>query len=152
MAAAAAATTGVKTGIRALLRKLFMSTTSSAVGTSTVLGIHSAIAPSEPAFQGSNLCDARVDESKNLMKVNMDATTSYFTIVVFTILLLLLVGTIAICCGWSPSKFAKREREEKWKDEIRVMMEKRNKADAELGLDVEGWTKVKKTGPNLVEE
>ena len=145
MAAAAAATTGVTTGIRALLRKLFMSTTSSAVGTSTVLGIHSAIAPSEPAFQGSNLCDARVDESKNLMKVNMDATTSYFTTVVFAILLLLLIGTIAICCGWSPSKFAKREREERWKEEMRVIMQNRNKADAELGLEAKGWTDIKKT-------
>ena len=152
MAAASAATAGVTTGIRAMLRKLFMSTTSIAVGTGTVLDIHSAIAPSEPAFQGSDLRDARVDESKNLMKVNMDATTSYFTIVVFAILLLLLIGTIAICCGWSPSKFAKREREERWKEEIRVMMQNRNKANAELSLDAEGWTNVKKTGPKLVEE
>ena len=48
---------------------------------------------------------------------------------------------------------ARREREEKWKDEIRVMMEKRNRADTELGLEAEGWTEVnKKTGPKLVEE
>ena len=65
MAAASAATAGITTGIRAMLRKLFMSTTSSAVGTWTVLGIHSALAPSEPAFQGSDLRDAWVDESRN---------------------------------------------------------------------------------------
>ena len=86
------------------------------------------------------------------MKVSMDSTTSYFTIVVFAILILILVGTIAICCGWSPSKFAKREREERWKDEIRTMMQNKIKADAERGIETEGWTDIKKTGPKLVEE
>ena len=48
---------------------------------------------------------------------------------------------------------AKRKQEEKWKDEIRGMMEKRNREDAELRLETEGWTEVhKKTGPRLVEE
>ena len=117
-----------------------------------VLGLHSALSPSEPAFKGSDMREAHVDESKNLVKVNMDSTTSYFTIVVCAILFLLLVGTIAICCGWSPSKFAKREREERWKEEIRVMMQNRNKAEGERGLETEGWTDIKKTGPKLVEE
>ena len=154
MAAASAATAGVTTGIRAMLRKWFMSSTSSAVGTGTVLGLHSALSPSEPAFKGSDMREAHVDESKNLVKVNMDSTTSYFTIVVCAILFLLLVGTIAICCGWSPSKLAKREREERWKEEMRTMMLQQNKmkGDVEFGHEVEGWTDIKKTGPKLVEE
>ena len=153
MAAASVATAGVTTGIRAMLKKWFMSSTSSAVGTGTVLGLHSALTPSEPTFKGSDLREAHVDESRNLMKVNMDSTTSYFTIVVCAILFLLLVGTIAICCGWSPSKFAKREREERWKEEIRtMMMQNEMKRDAEFGIETEGWTDIKKTGPKLVEE
>ena len=132
---------------------LFMSSASSAIGTRTVLGMHSAMSPSDPTFQRSDLRDANVDESRNMLKVNIDASSSYFTIVMFTFLSLLLMGTIAICCGCSPAKLARREREEKWKDEIRVMMEKRNRADAELGLEAEGWTEVnKKTGPKLVKE
>ena len=117
-----AAATAASSGIRALFRKWFMSSTSSAVGTGTVLGLHSALSPRESAFKGSDMREAHLDESKNLVKVNMDSTTSYFTIVVCAILFLLLVGTIAICCGWSPSKFAKREREERWKEEIQTMM------------------------------
>ena len=140
-------------GIGALLKKLFMSSASSAIGTGTVLGIHSAMAPSDPTFQRSDLRDASVDESRNLMKVNMDASSSYFTIVMFALLSLVMMVTIATCCGCSPAKLARRESEEKWKDEIRSMMEKRNREDAEQGLETEGWTEVnKKTVPKLVEE
>ena len=98
-------------GIGALFKKLFMSSASSAIGTGTVLGMHSAMSPSDPTFQRSDLRDASVDESRNLMKVDMDALVSYFTIMVFAILLLLLIGTIAICCGCSQSKYARREKE-----------------------------------------
>ena len=149
-----AAATAVSSGFRALFKKWFLSSTSSAVGTGTVLGIHSAISPKESAFKGSDMREAHLDESKNLVKVNMDSTTSYFTIVVGAILFLLLVGTIALCCGWSPSKIARREREERWKEEMQTMMMQQNKikGDVELGHEVEGWIDVKKTGPKLVEE
>ena len=58
-----------------------------------------------------------------------------------------------MCCGCSPSKLAKRRQEEEWKEEIREMMEKRNKEDTELGLEAEGWQEVNKskTGPRLEE-
>ena len=93
-----------------------------------------------------------MDESRNMLKVNMDGSSSYFTIVLFALMTLVIMVTIATCCGCSPSKLAKRKQEEKWKDEIRGMMEKRNREDAELGLEAEGWTEVHKTGPKLVEE
>ena len=32
------------------------------------------------------------------------------------------------------------------------MMQNKIKTDAELGIEAEGWTEVKKTGPKLVEE
>ena len=79
-------------GIGALLKKLFMSSASSAIGTGMVLGMHSAMSPDEPTFQRSDLREAKVDESRNMLKVNMDASSSYFTIVVFALLSLLLMG------------------------------------------------------------
>jgi len=56
----------------AYIRKLFMSSASSAIGTGTVLGIHSAMAPAAPSIQGSDIRDAKVDDSKNLMKFDLD--------------------------------------------------------------------------------
>ena len=37
----------------AMIKKLFMSSASSAIGTGTVLGVHSALAPKTPSIQGS---------------------------------------------------------------------------------------------------
>ena len=140
-------------GIGTLFRKLFMSSASSAMGTGTVLGLQGAMAPEEASFQGSDLRDATVDESRNMMKINMDGSTSYFAIALLILLCLLVVMTVPMCCGCSPSRLAKKRQEERWKEEIREMMEKRNKEDAELGLEAEGWQEVNKskTGPRLVE-
>ena len=140
-------------GIGALFRKLFMSSASSTIGTGTVLGLHSAMAPEEASFQGSDLREATVDESRNMLKVNMDGSTSYFAIALLVLLCLVVMVTVPICCSCSPSKMAKRRQEEEWKEEIRDMMEKRNRGDAELGLEAEGWQEVNKgkSGPRLVE-
>ena len=96
-----------------------------------------------------------MDESRNMLKVDMDG--SYFAIALLVLLCLVVMVTITICCGCSPSKMAKRRQEEEWKDEIRGMMEKRNAGDAEVGLEAEGWSKIQngfskgKTSPRLVE-
>ena len=58
--------------IRKLFMKLFMSSASSAIGTGTVLGISSAMAPAAPSIQGSDIRDAKVDDSKNLMKFDLE--------------------------------------------------------------------------------
>ena len=60
----------------AMIKKLFMSSASSAIGTGTVLGVHSALAPETPSIQGSDLRQATVDESKNLMKIDMSGASS----------------------------------------------------------------------------
>ena len=144
-------------GIGALFKKLFMSSASSAIGTGTVLGIHGAMAPDEATFQDSDLSEATVDESRNMLKVDMDGSTSYYAIALLVLLCLVVMVTITICCGCSPSKMAKRRQEEEWKEEIRGMMEKRNAGDAEVGLEAEGWSEIHngfskgKTGPRLVE-
>ena len=137
----------------ALFRKLFMSSASSAIGTGTVLGIHGAMAPEEASIQGSDLRDATVDESRNLMKINMDGSTSYFMISLVILICLLVVMTVPMCCcGCSPQRLAKKRREERWKAEVCELMEQRNKEDAEMGMEAEGWQEVnKKTGPRLVE-
>ena len=134
-----------------------MSLASSAIGTGTVLGLHGAMAPEEATFQGSDLSKATVDESRNMLKVDMDGSTSYFVIALLILLCLVVMVTITICYRCSPSKMAKRRQEEEWKEEIRGMMEKRNAGDAEVGLEAEGWSEIHngfskgKTGPRLVE-
>ena len=79
-----------------------------------------------------------MDESRNMLKVNMDGSTSYFAIALCALLVLVVMVTITICCGCSPSKMARRRQEEEWREEIRGMMEKRNMEDAEMGLEAEG--------------
>ena len=96
-------------GIGALIKKLFMSLASSAIGTGTVLGVHSAMAPEEPTFQRSDLREAKVDESRKIMKVNMDGTTSYFIIALLSLRVLVIMVIIATCCGCSPSKIGQEE-------------------------------------------
>ena len=137
----------------ALFRKLFMSSASSAIGTGTVLWIHGAMAPEEASIQGSDLRDATVDESRNLMKINMDGSTSYFMISLVILICLLVVMTVPMCCcSCSPLKLRQKRREEKWKKEVRQLMEQQNREDAEMGMEAEGWQEVNKmTGPRLVE-
>ena len=81
-------------GMGALIKKLFMSSASSAIGTGTVLGLQGAIAPESPTFQRSNLREATVDESKNMLKVDMDGSISYFAIALLALLVLVIIVTI----------------------------------------------------------
>ena len=135
----------------ALIKKLFMSSASSAIGTGTVLGVHSALAPETPTIQG-DLRQASVDESKNLMKIDMSGASSFFFIALVITICLLLFITLPCCCGCTPHKMRKKREEEKWKKEVRELMEQRNREDAELGLEAEDWQEVKKgTGPRLVD-
>ena len=136
----------------ALIKKLFMSSASSAIGTGTVLGVHSALAPETPTIQG-DLRQASVDESKNLMKIDMSGASSFFFIALVITICLLLFITLPMCCyGCSPHKLRKKREEEKWKKEVRELMEQRNREDAKLGLEAEDWQEVKKvTGPRLVD-
>ena len=145
-------------GIGALVKKLFMSSASSDLGTGTVLGLHSAMTPEEAKFQDSTLNEAKIDDSRNMLKVDMDGSTSYFNIAMFILMCLVVMGAISVCCGCSPSKMAKKRQEEEWKEEIRGMMEKRNQGGAKLGLEAEGWSEVNgglgtkgTVGPRLVE-
>jgi len=70
----------------AVIRKLFMSSASSAIGTGTVLGIHGAMAPAAPSIQGSDIRDAKVDDSKNLMKFDLERGSSFFIIVLMIVI------------------------------------------------------------------
>ena len=57
-------------GLGAAIRKLFMSSASSAVGTGTVLGLHMAMLPEEARIQDSTLYNPTIDESKALFKMD----------------------------------------------------------------------------------
>ena len=116
----------------AYIRKLFMSSASSAIGTGTVLGIHGAMAPAAPSIQGSDIRDAKVDDSKNLMKFDFDAGSSYFIIVLVILIVLVLVIVIPMyCCGCTPYKLCKKRKEDKFQWEILEMIKQRNSKDVE---------------------
>ena len=116
----------------AVIRKLFMSSASSAIGTGTVLGIHGAMAPVAPSIQGSDKRDVKVDDSKNLMKFDFDGGSSFFIIVLMILIFLVVIVVMPMyCCGCSPYKLCKKRKEEKWEREIRQMLEQRNRLDVE---------------------
>ena len=103
----------------AMIRKLFMSSASSAIGTGTVLGIHRAMAPAAPSIQGSDIRDAKVDDSKNLMKFDLDGGSSFFMIVLMILIFLVVIVVMPMyCCGCSPYKLRQKRKEEKWKWEF----------------------------------
>ena len=116
----------------AIFRKLFMSSASSAIGTGTVLGIHSAMAPAAPSIQGSDIRDAKVDDSKNLMKFDLDGGSSFFMIVLILLIFLVVIVVMPMyCCGCSPYKLCKKRKEDKFKREILEMIKQRNSMDVE---------------------
>ena len=118
--------------VNAWIRKLFMSSASSAIGTGTVLGIHGAMAPDAPSIEGSDIRDAKVDDSNNLMKFDFDGGSSFFMIVLILLIFLVVIVVMPMyCCGCSPYKLCKKRKEEKWKREIRQMLEQRNRLDVE---------------------
>ena len=109
-----------------------MSSASSAIGTGTVLGIHGAMAPDAPSIQGSDIRDAKVDDSKNLMKFDFDGGSSFFMIVMILLIFLVVIIVMPMyCCGCSPYKLCKKRKEEKWKREILQMVEQRHRLDVE---------------------
>ena len=135
----------------AILKKIFMSSASSAIGTGTVLGMHSALSPDAPTIQG-DLREAHVDESKNWLKVDFSGASTFFFIALVISICLILGITLPCCCGCTPHKIKRKREEEKWKKEVRNLMEQRNKEDAEFGLEAEGWTEINKgKGPRLVD-
>ena len=118
--------------INHFIKKLFMSSASSAIGTGTVLGIHGAMAPDAPSIEGSDIRDAKVDDSNNLMKFDFDGGSSFFMIVMILLIFLVVIVVMPMyCCGCSPYKLCQKRKEEKWKREVRQMMEQRNRLDVE---------------------
>merc|ERR1712089_61277 len=116
----------------AVIRKLFMSYTWAAIGTETVLGIHGAMAPDAPSIQGSDIRDAKVDDSKNLMKFDFDGGSSFFIIVLMILIFLVVIIVMPMnCCGCSPYKLRKKRKEDKFKWKILEMIQQRNRLDVE---------------------
>ena len=115
-----------------------MSSASRAVGTGTILGLHSALAPEEAKIQDSNLYNPQIDDSSAIIKFNMDGANGYFAIAMFFLVFLMVLTAISLCCGCSPSRLAKKRQEEAWKAEIKEMMQKNNKVEVEEGLEAEG--------------
>ena len=75
-----------------------MSSASSAIGTGTVLGMHSALSPDAPAIQG-DLRQANVDESKNWLKIDFSGASTFFFIALVISICLILGITLPCCCG-----------------------------------------------------
>ena len=116
----------------AMIRKLFMSSASSAIGTGAAIGIANAVAPAAPSIQGSNITSAEVDDSKNLMKFDFYGGTSFFMIMLMILIFLVVIVVMPVyCCGCSPYKRRQKRNEKKWKLELVQMIEQRNRLDAQ---------------------
>ena len=116
----------------AIIRKLFMSSASSAIGTGAAIGISNAVAPAAPSIQGSNITSAEVDDSKNLMKFDFYGGTSFFMIMLMIKFFLVVIVVMPVyCCGCSPYKRRQKRNEKKWKLELVQMIEQRNRLDAQ---------------------
>ena len=116
----------------AMIRKLFMSSASSALGTGAAIGISNAVAPAAPSIQGSDIRDAKVDDSKNLMKFDLDGGSSFFMIMLMILIFLVVIVVMPVyCCGCSPYKRRQKRNEKKWKLELVQMIEQRNRLDAQ---------------------
>ena len=90
--------------------------------------------------------------SKNLLKIDFSGASTFFFIALVISICLILAITLPCCCGCTPHKIKRKREEEKWKTEVRDLMEQRNSEDAELGLEAEGWVEVNKgKGPRLVD-
>ena len=83
-------------GLSSLVKKLFMLSPSSTVGTGTVLGLHGAISPEQAKIQDSTLNYPRIDDSRAMVKFDMDGLTRYFTISMFALVFLIMMGDLNV--------------------------------------------------------
>merc|ERR1712041_34007 len=84
------------------------------------------------SIQGSDIRDAKVDDSKNLMKFDFDGGSSFFIIVLMILIFLVVIIVMPMyCCGCSPYKLRKKRKEDKFKREILEMIQQRNRLDVE---------------------
>merc|ERR1712082_237116 len=88
--------------------------------------------PVAPSIQGSDIRDAKVDDSKNLMKFDLDGGSSFFMIMLMILIFLVVIVVMPVyCCGCSPYKLHQKRNEKKWKLELVQMIEQRNRLDAQ---------------------
>ena len=84
------------------------------------------------AIQGSDIRDAKVDHSNNLIKFYFDGGSSFFMIVMILLIHLVVIIVMPMySSGCSPYKPCKKRKEEKWKREILQMVEQRHRLDVE---------------------
>ena len=50
------------------------------------------MAPEEARFKDSTLNEAKIDDSRNMFKVDMEGSTGYFTIAMFILMCLVVLG------------------------------------------------------------
>merc|ERR1711895_40173 len=90
------------------------------------------MAPAAPSIQGSDIKNAEADDSKNLMKFDFYGGPSFFMIMLMILIFLVVIVVMPVyCCGCSPYKRHQKRNEEKWKLDLRQMIEQRNRLDAE---------------------
>merc|ERR1711867_254853 len=101
-------------------------------GAAGAIGISNAVAPAAPSIQGSDIKNAEVDDSKNLIKFDFYGGTSFFMIMLMILIFLVVIVVMPVyCCGCSPYKQRQKRNEKKWKLELVQMIEQRNRLDAQ---------------------
>ena len=102
-------------GLWGAVRKVAINTMSSAAGTGTVLGVHSAFVPldSAPRVTDSQLFNPTFEMNKSLIDLQLGESSTYFIISIRALTLALIGLCTASYCGCGPSaRRARRERAE----------------------------------------
>ena len=102
-------------GFWGAIKKVSTNTLSSAAGTATVLGVHSAFMPSDntPKVMDSQLYNPTFETNKSLFDLHLGESGTFFAISVSALALALVGLCAASYCGCSPSaRRARRERAE----------------------------------------
>ena len=119
-----------------------MSSASSAVGTGTVLGLHTAMPPEEARIQDSTLYNPTIEENKSLLKMDFARGQGYFAIAFFALLVKIIDLALSCWCDCTPAKLTRKMEERAWQMEIKELMQRHNQQEVEEGLEVEGWIEV----------
>ena len=102
-------------GFWGAIKKVSTNTLSSAAGTATVLGVHSAFMPSDntPKVMDSQLFNPKFETNKSLFDLHLGESGTFLAISVSCLALALVGLCAASYCGCSPSaRRARRERAE----------------------------------------
>ena len=130
------------------LRKIFVSTASSAAGTGAVLGVAGAMTPEAPKFDHAFQPVER--KTSGLVNIDLEGSSSLVVISVIAIIAAVLVG---VCCRKAPRCRSTKKKQKKIQELVirslemmeegkgRVMEQRDRRVEMEKSMEMEGEVK-----------